>query len=651
MLNLWSVIKGLLVQNENDRTKELSIEVDSTATTGTRTTLKSSQSANRTVNIPDADDTLVGRDTTDTLTNKSIGDSNSIQAQSDAFEVQDAADSSKKLDIDLSSAATSSKVTVRSDHTADRTLILPDASDNLVSEEFTQTLTNKTIDADSNTISNIDNADIKAGAAIDATKIHNGSVDNTEFSHLDGVTSNIQTQIDGKQDAFAGLVDNAVLKGDGTSSVQASGISVDDLNNMTGVNDITAGGNVVVTGDLTVNGTTTSINTTDLDVADANITINNNGNDVSAEGAGITVERAGTDGSLVYEDALASKFKVGASGSEVEVADVSSSQTVTNKNLKSSTNLITGASADSLTRETGNQNAVNIPDASTSDDFVLAAHGQVITNKDIDGGTASNSNRITIPQDTKSNLDSLTRKEGTVVYANDQNALYIDDGSSLVELSSLSFTAPTVQRFTSGSGTYNTPVGVRYIRVRMVGGGGGGAGGGASSTGGAGGAGSNTTFGTSLLTANGAGAAAAASAVGGPGGSFTVNAPAVNINSHIGSNGIGFTATGSTASFITGSTGGMSPFMGAGVGVVNQPGQAARANSGSGGGGGGATSIANGWGGTGGGAGGYVDAFISSPAATYSYSVGSGGSAGTNGTSGGPGGAGGSGIIIVEEYY
>ena len=34
-----------------------------------------------------------------------------------------------------------------------------------------------------------------------------------------------------------------------------------------------------------------------------------------------------------------------------------------------------------------------------------------------------------------------------------------------------SFTAPTVQKFTSGTGTYTTPANVKYIRVRMVGGG------------------------------------------------------------------------------------------------------------------------------------------------------------------------------------
>jgi len=66
-----------------------------------------------------------------------------------------------------------------------------------------------------------------------------------------------------------------------------------------------------------------------------------------------------------------------------------------------------------------------------------------------------------------------------------------------------SFTAPSVQKFTSGSGTYTTPAGVKRIRVRMVGGGGGGAGGG--STYGAGGNGGDTTFGSSLLVAGGGG--------------------------------------------------------------------------------------------------------------------------------------------------
>jgi len=61
-----------------------------------------------------------------------------------------------------------------------------------------QTLTNKSIDSDNNTITNIANADIKSAAAIDAAKIHDGTVSNTEFGYLNGVTSAIQTQLDAK---------------------------------------------------------------------------------------------------------------------------------------------------------------------------------------------------------------------------------------------------------------------------------------------------------------------------------------------------------------------------------------------------------------------------------------------------------------------
>jgi len=66
----------------------------------------------------------------------------------------------------------------------------------VVTEEHAATLTNKSIDADTNTITNIEDADIKLLAGINASKIANGNVDNIEFQYLDGVTSSIQDQLD-----------------------------------------------------------------------------------------------------------------------------------------------------------------------------------------------------------------------------------------------------------------------------------------------------------------------------------------------------------------------------------------------------------------------------------------------------------------------
>ena len=125
--------------------------------------------------------------------------------------------------------------------------------------------------------------------------------------------------------------DNAIVRWDGTTGalVQNSSVTIDDS------------GNLVVSGDLTVNGTTTTVNSATLDVTDTNITVNNTGNNASSEGAGLTVERTGTDGSFVYEDALTSKWKLGALGAEVEVADVSSTQTLTNKTIDADLNTIT----------------------------------------------------------------------------------------------------------------------------------------------------------------------------------------------------------------------------------------------------------------------------------------------------------------------
>lgn len=58
------------------------------------------------------------------------------------------------------------------------------------------------------------NADVNASAAIDATKIADGSISNAEFQRLNGVTSDIQTQIDGK--AASNIADS--LNADNLSS-------------------------------------------------------------------------------------------------------------------------------------------------------------------------------------------------------------------------------------------------------------------------------------------------------------------------------------------------------------------------------------------------------------------------------------------------
>lgn len=94
----------------------------------------------------------------------------------------------------------------------------------IITNDQTQTLENKTIDADQNMISNIRNDEIAFDAEIDATKIADGSVDNNEFQALDGVTSNIQTQIDSK----ASQVDLDAHINNPTDAHEASAIEYDN---------------------------------------------------------------------------------------------------------------------------------------------------------------------------------------------------------------------------------------------------------------------------------------------------------------------------------------------------------------------------------------------------------------------------------------
>jgi hypothetical protein len=114
---------------------------------------------------------LLTTDSTSTLTGKTIdGDDNTVQDLALTSLKTVLGDANKLLQRDASGIVISGNT-------------VPNTSA-IVTLDATQTLTNKSIDADTNTITNIENADIKSGAAIDAAKLADGSVDNTEFQRL-----------------------------------------------------------------------------------------------------------------------------------------------------------------------------------------------------------------------------------------------------------------------------------------------------------------------------------------------------------------------------------------------------------------------------------------------------------------------------------
>lgn len=235
--------------------------------------------------------------------------------------------------------------------------------------------------------------------------------------------------------------------------------------------------------------------------------------------------------------------------------------------------------------------------------------------------------------DTTGNL--LLSATGNIIVP--ANGITFSDGTSIA-----SHAGPNVQIFTSGSGTYTTPAGAKWLEVQMVGGGGGGGGSGTSG-GGAGGNGGNTTFGTSLLTCVGGGGGiwGGLGTAGGTGGTATLNSPAKGL-AVTGNRGFGYQSYNNTVAYTGGPLGGTSP-----LGSSNLT---SGSSNGAGGSGGGCDATA-GLLGTGGASGGYINAIINSPSSSYSYAVGAAGTAGTIGTSGNAGIAGGAGVIIVTAYF
>ena len=222
-------------------------------------------------------------------------------------------------------------------------------------------------------------------------------------------STKIQSELDNKVNSVTPVTDNTLIKSVGTTGVdfEVTGVVVDDSNNVTGINDL------IIDGDLTVNGTTTSVNSTTLDIVDANITLNNGGTQASAnsQNAGITIEMSdATDALISYNSSNTSKFEIGESGDLREVLTSSHSQNITNKTIDLDNNTLINVETDNfkvgvvLTDISGSVDNTKIAGAQSIKDYVTT---QLATQDEASEITYDNSTSGLTATDTQAAIDEV----------------------------------------------------------------------------------------------------------------------------------------------------------------------------------------------------------------------------------------------------
>ena len=173
------------------------------------------------------------------------------------------------------------------DPTADRTVTIPNATGQIVLRDTTDTLTNKTINASNNTLSNIANSSLT-----------NSSITISDGSNTSAVALGGTLTISGTSNEIT------VAESSGT-------VTISQPDDVTIGRDLAVTRNAVITGDLTVNGTTTTLATTNSVISDRLIELGNGTTGTPGNDMGIVLERGDSDNAFIGFDESADKFIVG----------------------------------------------------------------------------------------------------------------------------------------------------------------------------------------------------------------------------------------------------------------------------------------------------------------------------------------------------
>lgn len=287
-------------------------------------------------------------------------------------------------------------------------------NDTVVTDTSTSTLSNKSVSGDTNTLSNIAITSLKT-VLTDANKVilrdGSGAVTSASITNtnVDAAAAIALTKL-------ATVTASRALQSDGSGNISASSITSTELGHLSGVSS-----NI----QTQLNGKEATITILPVSKGGTNSSTSLNNNRVMiSSGSAIVEASAITASRALASDA--SGLPVASATTSTELGYVSgvTSAIQTQINAK--------ADSSALTAHTGASSGVH----GVTGSVVGTSDTQILTNKDIAGGTASNTSRITLPSAAKSTLDGLTRKQATLVYGTDTNKVYADDGSSLKEIGS-----------------------------------------------------------------------------------------------------------------------------------------------------------------------------------------------------------------------
>ena len=275
-----------------------------------------------------------------------------------------------------------------------------------VTADSTTTFTNKTYDADAtgNNLTNVENANIKASAGIDATKIADGTVTSAEFQYINTLSSNAQTQLDAKQasltfgissgnvtKAGSGIVDDDFIRIDGTTM---EGRSASEVLTDIGASPTAGSSSIVTTGALNSGSITSGFGAIDNGASAITTTGTITGGQVTVDNMTMNankIEVTNTDGNLQLDSdgtgvievlgntndgAITLNCTANSHGQTIKSQPHSEAQTNTMLLPKgASSTLVSLVSADTLTNKTLTSPIINVTSDAQGDVYYRNSSG------------------------------------------------------------------------------------------------------------------------------------------------------------------------------------------------------------------------------------------------------------------------------------